>query len=214
MKQIKLQTHNTFSLSFSTEDLLKKEKVKMPDGSIAVNIGKIKVNPNHPDLLQARENGSQVIWATINVELNMQDIITKYLFGIKIGHNERLDFFINEIITTNNISFSFKRNLVLKVIKLKNLLSKKKCSNLENKITKIMRYRNAFAHGKLSIDTKNICSLEFYSGKIREFTLNDTFWNELTAVFKTVNELLKEAAKKLSNINMKRYEDDQKNYFG
>lgn len=212
MKKIKLPIQNTFSLSFSTDELSKKEKIRMPDGSIAVNIGKIVINNNHPDLLQAMENGSQIIWGTINIELMMEDIITKYLFGMGIGINERLDFFNNEIITSNNISFSFKKKLVLKLIKSKNLISKKKYSELDNKLVKVMTYRNAFAHGNLVIDNEYGCLLEFYSGYKQKFILNDSFWNELTAIFKTVNDSLSGAAKKLSNINLKRQKEDQKNY--
>ena len=212
MKKIKLPTHNTFSLSFIPEDILKKEKVRMPDGNMAVNIGTLEINPNHPDLLQARENGSQVIWATINVELKMQDIITKYLFGIGIGFNERLDFFNNEIMSSNNISFSFKKKLVLKLIKSKKLISNKKYSELDNNLVKVMTYRNAFAHGKLSIDNMDGCMLEFYSGRKQVFSLNDKFWNNLVSQYLIVNTLLGEASKKLSRINMDKYNEDKKDY--
>lgn len=212
MKSIKLPVRSTFSISFSPKELLNKEKVHMPDGNIGFKIGTTVINPFHPDLLQARENGSQIIWGTINIELVMEDIITKYLFGMGIGFNERLDFFNNEIITSNNISFSFKKKLVLKLIKSKSLISKKKYSELDNKLVKVMTYRNAFAHGKLSIDNMDGCMLEFYSGRKQVFSLNDKFWDELTTVYKTVNGSLNEAAKKLSDINLKKHKEDQKNY--
>ena len=122
-----------------------------------------------------------MIWATINFEAKMSHLITKYLFGIGIGYNERLDFFSNEIISSNSISYSFKKKLSIKLIRFKNLLSKKKISNLENKLNRVMRYRNAFAHGELSIDNKDICTLKFYSDMIQEFTLNELFW---VSVFK------------------------------
>jgi len=207
MKSIKLPTQNTFSLSFTPEELMSREKVRMPDGRMAIKIGTTDINPNHPDLVQARENGSQVIWATINIELKLQDIITKYLFGIGLGLNEHRDFFINEIMTSIHILFSFKKKLALKIIKQKALISNKKYSTLEKQLAQVMKYRNAFAHGILSIENNKDCLLEFFSGQKQEIMLNDSFWDKLTTIFKTVNESLNEATKKLSNINLKRYQE-------
>ena len=187
MKQIRLPVHNTFSLSFKPEELSNRETVQMPNGRMGIKIGTTEINPSHPDLIQARENGSQVIWATINIELKMEDLITKYLFGIGIGYNERLDFFTNEIMASNNIIYSFKKRLSIKLIKSRKLLSKKKSSELENRLAKLMKYRNSFAHGNLSIDNKEGCRLEFYSDRKQIVNLNDTFWNDLESTYHVVN---------------------------
>lgn len=76
----------------------------------------------------------------------------------------------------------------------------------------VMKYRNAFAHGELLIDNKDICTLKYYSDRIQKFTLNDPFWDELIAVFKTVNDILDDTTKELLKINMKKYKEDQMNY--
>lgn len=198
MKKIKLPVRNTFIQSFKLKDIMSQDKVQMPDGTMGFKIGTTEINPNNPILLQARENGAQIIWATINVELKMQDIITEYLFGIGIDNNERLNFFNNEIMTSNSITYALKKKLSLRLIELKNLLSNKNYSELDNKLVKVMTYRNAFAHGNLSIDNKEKCRLEFYSGKPQVFSLNERFWDDLESHFQIVNKLLGEAWKKLS----------------
>lgn len=212
MKKIKIPVQNVFTAEFDLSSIGKKEIVEAPDGRKMVKLGAIHADNKNPELLHARNNGSEVIWATINIEAKMSDLISKYLFGIGIGYNERLSFFNNEIISSSFITFSFLKSLSVKLVQQVNLLSKKKRSDLENKLKKVMRYRNAFAHGELSINTDNICTLAFYSGERQEFQLIDSFWIELESVFTTANELLDEASKKLSQINMNKVDQDRPNY--
>ena len=54
--------------------------------------------------------------------------------------------------------------------------------------------------------------LEFYSGRKQVFSLNDKFWNNLVSQYLIVNTLLGEASKKLSRINMDKYNEDKKDY--
>ncbi|NHZ86585.1 MAG: hypothetical protein GWP19_12020 [Planctomycetia bacterium] len=197
MKQIKLPVRNTFIESFSLRDVMSQDKVQMPDGKMGYKIATTEINPNNPDLLQARENGAQIIWATINVELKMQNLISKYLFGIELENNKRRNFFNNEIMAVDSINYAFQKKLSLRIIKLENLLTGKKYSELENKLKKIMIYRNAFAHGKLSIEKNKECRLEFYSSGPQVFQLDDNLWCDIESHFQIVNNLLGEAWKKL-----------------
>ena len=193
MKKIKLPIQKTFISTFKIKDIMSQDKVQMPDGNMGHKIGTTKIDPNNPELIQAMENGAQIIFATINIEFKMQELITKYLFGIENNNDEQLKFFNNEIMTSNSITYDFKRRISLKLVKLKNILSNKNYSELEKMLKKVGTYRNAFAHGKFSIDKKEGCRLDFYSGRPQVFSLNDNFWCDIESNFQSVNKLLGEA---------------------
>ncbi|NHZ87080.1 MAG: hypothetical protein GWP19_14605, partial [Planctomycetia bacterium] len=113
MKQIKLPIRKTFIERFKLKDVLSQEKIQMPDGKMGHKIGTTKIDPNNPELIQAMENGAQIIFATINIEFKMQELITKYLFGNGCDNNNRRNFFSNEIMESNNVSYLFKKSLSL-----------------------------------------------------------------------------------------------------
>ena len=62
-----------------------------------------------------------------------------------------------------------------------------------------MGWRNAFAHGKITNDTKKCCFVSYYSGASKTITLTDEYWNEVEKTFQECVELLKEAELQLEN---------------
>jgi len=163
-------------------------------------ITQIKSDPKDSNLLRARENGGQVIWATSSIENTLEVIITNYLFN-PIGFNNQRDFFVNNIIALGCFSFFEKKNVVCVLINEKNLLGGTDCTKLQEQLTNVMRYRNAFAHGKIIIDSNKGCVIEYFSGTKKSNILDDDYWNKLEKTFKIVTDLLNKAMKKLYTLN-------------
>ncbi|MBK9160479.1 MAG: hypothetical protein IPM27_02755 [Nitrosomonadales bacterium] len=107
--------------------------------------------------------------------------------------------FDREILKSTVLSFSAKKELVIKVINEGELLSKKNKPVIPKYLKEIMEWRNAFAHGKLVHDSKNGCVLEYYTGHNKKLHLTDEYWDEVEACFKKCNDFLDEVERKLLN---------------
>jgi hypothetical protein len=205
MKKIALPIASTYSMTFDLQSVLSNGVVStMPDGKQGIALGSIELKPLSEKLNQARENGGMVIWASISVEHTIEHIIVDYLFGPCLGVNKPRDFFISEIIRSSVMSYAVKKKLVSNIINELNLLDGKQKPKLESGLKKIMEYRNAFAHGELSVDSTSGVNLKFYSGTTKAWKLDDNFWESLTADYQSANNLLDEARNKLADILLKR----------
>jgi hypothetical protein len=100
--------------------------------------------------------------------------------------------FDREILKSTVLSFSAKKELVIKVINKGELLSKKNKPIIPKYLKEIMEWRNAFAHGKLIHDSKSGCVLEYYTGHKKILHLTDDYWVEVEKCFKKCNDLLDE----------------------
>ena len=166
-------------------------------------LGEVNVTEGDKELAQARKNGSQIIYATIVIENQLNDIITNYLFG-KFVPNSRRDFFVNDILCTSHITFAAKKALTLKIIdnlklfgncsdldsRRKKVINKKK-ADFDKLLVKVMNYRNAFAHGKLKYDATKGCVLHYYSGGHKEHVLDDAFWTKIEDEYENIDAVLR-----------------------
>lgn len=120
-----------------------------------------------------------------------------YLMGSIVQHDERREFFEQELLQSSAFSYHAKKQLVLKIVNRGEILVGKNKTNLEQKLKKIEEWRNAFAHGTLECDNKDGFSIKYYSGDQKEKVLSDDFWTEVEKDFQECSDLLKEVQNEL-----------------
>ncbi len=183
----------------------KMTKIEVKDPLTGETVGEAKTAEGDKELTQARKNGSQVIYATIMIESQLNNIIANYLFGNLLPNSKR-DFFINNILCTGQITFAAKKTMVLGILdELKfygnpspqNSRRKKTANKNKNEFNKLlkdaMEYRNAFAHGKLEYESPTGCVLSYYSGEHKNLVLDDNFWtNKIEKIHARLEVILKD----------------------
>ncbi len=151
------------------------------------------------ELVTLQKNGAEILYATINIENILENLLTVYLFGTRKIHNERRCFFENELLQSSYLSFAAKKAIGQKIIHRLNLLKGSQKNILESNLKKIMDWRNAFAHGKLVNDVHEGCFIQYFSGFSKELKLDDEFWVSVERCFSDTEELLTEIVRKLDS---------------
>ena len=191
MKRIKLQIDNTLFCQIDLKNI-NPQNIQDLSGMKLIQLARIDVCAGQSELEVARDNGSQIVYALLSVEHRIESILAEYLFGPISGvPKPKKDFFVNDILQSSKFDYSFKKELLNKVINDQNLLIGEDKDILQKNLGKIMTWRNAFAHGNLRADNAQICYLEHYSVAKATIILSDEFWLEVEDVFKQINELLK-----------------------
>ncbi|MDP8211773.1 MAG: hypothetical protein P9X22_00595 [Candidatus Zapsychrus exili] len=193
MKEIKLPARYIIRASLPIHfDNKESEQV----GNIkAAHISTFKVNKEEYDIVQ--KNGAQVISSTIYIESLIEDILSIYLFEDKKENNSKRSFFDNEILKSDNLSFSAKKELLQKLLNSLVFLKGKEKDLLQKNFKNILNIRNAFAHGKLVDDTNKDWQIQYYSGSKKNISLDDIYWQELEDCFNQTDTLLKDIKDKL-----------------
>ena len=112
-------------------------------------------------------NVSEVIVGALSLERLLEEFIRKFF---EPANQTRIRQFNLLIVRSSNLSFSGKWRIVADVIKedarLSHFAGDKKMTEERNKhFRRILRYRNAFAHGRLSYNAENgNPAIEFFSG--------------------------------------------------
>jgi hypothetical protein len=190
MKSIKLAIPQTMSSSIDLHNLTKDDIVEV-DGKRTIKMGTIDVAAGVKELKSARENGAQVVYAATSVETQLEDFLLLYFMGPFLGPDERRDFFVRNVLQSSGISYSFKKELVLKIVDKCSLLKGKDKGDLMKCLRSIMDWRNAFAHGRPEYDSQLGVLLRFFSGSPKSIALNDEYWSQVEECFKDAQRLVK-----------------------
>lgn len=149
-----------------------------PTPGSPVNLGIAKEN-----LEAARENGKKVIMGALAIERQLEDIISLYLF---LENKKKTKFFRSNILSSDWFTFSAKRKIVIAIInhenKNKKLLSGKNKSGIESNLSKIIKYRNTFAHGDI-VEKSDGTFIEYFDGQLKDKRLIDEYWEQLEDIF-------------------------------
>lgn len=198
MREITLPTTQTFSVSLNVDAF--RSALAGEAKHHGVPLGTVIVDENAwSEIATARKNGGAILYATTSIEQKMEYMLLDYFMGPFIRHDPKRWMFEQEILKSTALSFSAKKELVVKIVNEDELLPGKKKGNVQHHLKSIMEWRNAFAHGKLLHDTKNGCIVEYYSGHKKKLHLSDEYWNEVETCFKECNALLDEVGRQLEN---------------
>jgi len=186
IKKLKLSVSGTIRLRVNKHNYLQ-------------HMGKLDISRQSKELAALRKNGAEILYAAINIENILENLLTIYLFGTRIVHNERRCFFENELLQSSYLNFAAKKAIGQKIIHKQNLLKGDQKNTLESNLKKIMDWRNAFAHGTLVNDVHEGCFIQYFSGSSKELKLDDEFWANVEKCFADTEKILTEIVRKLDS---------------
>jgi len=199
MHNIKLPIYNTLSLNIDPKNITKAPISEINGIKVAL-LGRIDVTKQTEDIPIVRDNGAQIIYATVDIENKLESILSTYLFGPVLDVLEQRDFFVNELLQSSHLGFSAKKAIVQKLINKYNLLEGKQKNILESNLKKILDWRNAFAHGNIGNDSRDGCLIKYFSGSPKVQKLDDEFWAEIEKCFVDTDKILKEILEKVHKL--------------
>lgn len=188
MKKINLILPSTYTICCDT-----KTAFKTLEDTGKVIVGHLDVGASNCELDVARENGAQVVYATIGVQNKLDEIITLHFFGPFIGPNDQRDFFTHQVLHSSRLDFAFKKDLAQKIIEQCDLLDGKDRNTLQGTLKKIMDWRNAIAHGRFDHNNQLGVVIHYFSGGPQTQQLNDSYWSDVETRFQEANDLLMKA---------------------
>lgn len=127
----------------------------------------------------ARYNGMQIISCTLAIEDLMKETITNTLFS-EVKENKEL--VTGLILDSEWFSFSACRILFLKLIQDGQCVTGKERADFEKDLSKVMKYRNAFAHGTIIFDGTSV-ALKFFEGTPKQVVLNEDYWSSVESLY-------------------------------
>ena len=196
-REIDLQLMQLFSMSLDLKNITP-DQVVDPTGKLAIHIATIDFGKINIELETIRKNGAQILYAAIGIEKQLEDIILIYLFGPFTQQDEKREFFINFVLESSSMEFSYKKELATKIIEKCALLAGKEKNDLQAKLKKIQDWRNIFAHGRLQYDARAGGIISYFSGSTKTLSLDDAYWDDVESCFVYTMNLLTVS---LANLN-------------
>ncbi len=177
---------------------LPRENAIEVNGKLIIPFGTVDFGKEGKILETARLNGGKILYAATSLEKKLEEVILLYFFGILKEPNPKRDFFANEVLKASDLTFSYKKELVHKILNESKIINGKGKDSLQKGLKEIMKWRNAFAHGTLQHDNISGCFIRYYSSGNKVLKLSDDFWESVESTFKECHEILGSAIKKLS----------------
>lgn len=191
MKRIQLPIGPTVSFTIS---------LNPPPGGGVVHLGSIDGATMTPEIETAKYNGGMFIWAATEVEARLSDLLAKALFPpAKDGKiSPEGGFFRLHFLGASHLEFAGKLTIACAMIEERCLMPKKERLEFEQKLRAVMRYRNAFAHGKITYDSKQGCVLSYYTNGHKKDEFNDAFVEKLQDHYHAAVKAIEDLEKMLS----------------
>jgi hypothetical protein len=178
------------------------------DRKTIYEIGTVNFKVAFEQMDEARQNAALVIWYAISIEQRINTIIANYLFGSVAGQiKPNRDFFINHILNADIITFHKKKGLLVEIASLENIFTGKDNDKLTKLLADTEKYRNAFAHGRIIVDTKLGPIVHYFSNGHKHFILNDEFWEVLEKSCQDLSDMLRLIDNHLENKFLKNLKD-------
>lgn len=164
------------------------------------DLGSIDGATMTPEIETAKYNGGMFIWAASEVEARMNDLIAKALFPPSdMGKiSPQGGFFRLHFLGASHLEFAGKLKILSAMIEERCLMPKKEREQFEQKMRIVARYRNAFAHGKITYDAKNGCILSYYTGDHKKDEFNDSLVDKLQEYYHIAVAAIEDLSAKLT----------------
>lgn len=146
---------------------------------------------------EVRIVGQKIISAALAIEEVIVGIIKLSMFS---ELKTEKDFVTGVILKSDWCSFSAKRKLLLAAIDRYSLCIPKERNELDAALAKVMRYRNAFAHGDIQLDEHKLI-LKYFEGQAKTDVLNEEYWEKLEKAFEQPFDMLNAIEKSLAEKN-------------
>jgi len=143
-------------------------------------------------LKKLRKRGQAVIQSSIDIEEWIKDILSIILFK---NNSEDAEFLKGIFLDNDSCMFNTKIKIINTTLSHFKLLKGKERDKITNILPKVLKLRNAFAHGKI-LPKDNSFYIRYFSGGLIEKELNDEYWEEVETILKDTTELLKKLEEK------------------
>ena len=141
--------------------------------------------------MKIRKRGQAIVQSGLDIEYYVKEILGRLLFN---KTNEK-EFLTGLLLDNSACTFGVKRKLLQSSLKHFDLLTPKEINDLEGCLSKIMKYRNAFAHG--NIPTTKPFSITYFEGTKQTKELTEEYWDTLVGHLDTAFESLGKLDKKI-----------------
>ena len=122
-----------------------------------------------------RGRAQGVLQACLDIEEHLKEMISRLLF-----FNLKDKAFLTSLLLENSsCTFGTKRKILKTSLTNFKVISNKEIQALDLLLSKTMKYRNAFAHGKIGMKSSNFY-LEYFEGEKQKKELNEEFWDKLS----------------------------------
>lgn len=143
------------------------------------------VGPSAVDELEtAKYNGGMFIWGASEVEKEMNQVIALSIVPPDAGGwiTPAGGFFRQHFLEASHLEFSAKLKIIEALIEERLPMSNSQRKEFSEKLRRVQRYRNAFAHGKLEYNSQDGCILTFHEGVHKREVVDDVFIAKLEAL--------------------------------
>jgi len=179
-----------FVMEVTDEELRKSdaEREDMAEKSVAKILEEAERTEEFSTISQ---NGSKVITATINIEIQMERIIVDFFFPVDDNPPDpRRLLFQQRFLESTLMDFSKKKEIVQTIVGGEDLLEGSEKAKLQKNLKSLMTWRNAFAHGRLDNRLGGAWHLCYFSSAKQDQLLEDAFWTEVEKVFRSAHDAL------------------------
>ncbi|MFC1481607.1 hypothetical protein ACFL6E_05120 [Candidatus Neomarinimicrobiota bacterium] len=135
----------------------------------------------------ARENGDKVINSALEIERVIRDIIEIFLFSE--DDNSR-SIFRSTISNMEWFGFHNKLKVLGGITQEIDWLEPAERKSILNEIKEVIKWRNAFAHGRLISQEKGVYIHHRTGNKPRSIELSDEFWETVEQTFLSIQQRL------------------------
>jgi hypothetical protein len=152
--------------------------VRQPPGDVGVDLEVVG------DLNEiARHNKAAVIECTLAIEANLEQLISYYFFG---ASHDKKETFRSLILQSDWCTFAAKRKLVLQIVNERELCKRAEKNEIDTMLRDVMRYRNAFTHGRFITDGKTFW-LSYFEGQSQKQELTDDYLDRVGSTLHTAH---------------------------
>lgn len=173
--------------------------IRFPNPGVQ-ELAKFNLDTADQDLEIVKYNGGMFIWAASEIERRLNDFIADAIFSRPDNGavSPQKSFFNRHFLEASHLEFSGKLKIAMEIIETRCLLDKKGREGFEGKLRIIMRYRNAFAHGKLVFHTDRGCVLSYFTNGHKSEVIDNDFAGRLEGYFISAAQAIDELSVKLS----------------
>ncbi|HKP04677.1 MAG TPA: hypothetical protein VJU77_15095 [Chthoniobacterales bacterium] len=136
------------------------------------------------------ENTKKIILAAAHIESQLERIIMRFLFP---QANEQQSLFEAAILTAEFFTMSAKRRVFLAILANFDAISGAERSEIDRLLARVIRYRNAFTHGRVSYGKAYEATLSYFEGAPRTAVITDdyltTLETDILSCFTVIDEL-------------------------
>ena len=165
---------------------------------------------------QLRHNIAAVLKFAVDIENHFSRILSAYLICVD---NERQQFLDSALIRTSWCTFSIKSEIALEVLSRTDLrkihctrdpssipqdehdkpITHADLKNIRKKIKELGRWRNALAHGLISVseDSEHRVFVNYYANSQQQQEIDDEFWRELEVLMHDLADFIVPARMRL-----------------